>query len=130
MPGAPSFDAFLFLAALIVLIVAPARHVPPFVALVVVASAFGLAAGLSISLLGKAFGSGFSQAIYSPGLVIVAAGFVAGLAESTAASDGLKAKIDRWRGWLGSVRIAALLGMIAGIGASPAAAVALLTPIL
>src|ERR1700733_4732553 len=131
MSGMPLFHALLLFASVIILIVATQRwHLHPFLMSVAVASAFGLAAGLSISLLGKAFGSGFSQAIYSPGLVIVAAGFVAGLAESTAASDGLKAKIDRWRGWLGSVRIAALLGMIAGIGASPAAAVALLTPIL
>jgi GntP family gluconate:H+ symporter len=129
MPGAPSFDAFLFLAAVIVLIVATARHVHPFVALVAVGSAFGLAAGFSISLLGKTFGAGFSQAIYSPGLVIVGAGFVAGLAESTVASDRLSTAIDYWR-WLGSTRIAASLGLIAGIGASPAAAFALLTPVL
>jgi GntP family gluconate:H+ symporter len=130
MSGMPFVQALVLLASVIVIIVATqSRHLHPFLAIAFVASAFGLAVGLSTGFFGKAFGVGFSQAIYSPGLVIVAAGFVAGLAESTAASDRLTVKIDRWR-WLGSTRIAALLGLIAGIGASPAAAFALLTPLL
>jgi gluconate:H+ symporter, GntP family len=130
MSGMPLVQALLLLASVIILMVATQwRHVHPFLAIVVVASAFALAAGFSIGFLGKAFGTGFSQAIYAPGLVIVAAGFVAGIAESTAASDRLIAKIDRRR-WLGSTGIASLLGLIAGTGASPAAAFALLTPLL
>ncbi len=130
MSNMPLFQALLLLAAVIILIVAIQRlRFHPFLAIVITASAFGLAAGFSTGLLGKAFGTGFSQAIYSPGLVIVAAGFVAGLAESTGASDRLKAAIDRWR-WLGSTRIAAFFGLIAGIGASPASAFALITPLL
>ena len=105
------------------------RHFHPFLAITVIATAFALAAGFSTAFVGKTFGAGFSRAIYSPGLVIVAAGLVAGLAERTTASDWLIAKIDRWRG-LGSAGLAALLGLIAGIGASPAAALALLTPLL
>jgi gluconate:H+ symporter, GntP family len=130
MSGMPLFQALLFAASVIVLIIATqSRHFHPFVAIVIIASVFGLAAGFSTGFLGKAFGTGLAQAIYSPGLVIIAAGFVAGLAESTAASDRLSAKIDRWRR-LGSTRIAALVGLIAGMGASPAAAFALLTPLL
>jgi gluconate:H+ symporter, GntP family len=131
MSGMPLFHAFLLGASVILLIVATqSRHLHPFLAIVAIASAFGLAAGLSISLLGKAFGTGFSQAIYSPGLVLVGAGFVAGLTESTAASDRLMAKIDQRRSWLGFTRLAALLGLVAGIAASPAAAFALLTPLI
>jgi GntP family gluconate:H+ symporter len=130
MSGMPLFQALLLLASVIVLVVlTQARRLHPFLAIVAIASAFGIAAGFSVGFLGKAFGTGFSQAIYSPGLVIVAAAFVAGLAESTTASDRLLAIIDRWR-WQGSTWIAALLGLIAGIGASPAAAFALLTPLL
>jgi GntP family gluconate:H+ symporter len=129
MSGMPLFSALAFLASVIVLIVATQRHFHPFLAIVVVASAFGLTVGFSIGFLGKTFGTGFSEMIYSPGLVIVAAGFVAGLAESTTASDRLMTVIDHWR-WLGSTRLAALLGLIAGIGASPAAAFAVLTPLL
>jgi GntP family gluconate:H+ symporter len=101
--------------------------------IVVVASAFGFVAGFPTSYLGKLFGTGFSEMIYSPGLAIVAAAFIGGLAESTTASDRLTAAIDRGRRrwpWLGSNRIAAAVGLIAGIGASPAAAFALVTPVL
>jgi gluconate:H+ symporter, GntP family len=128
MSGMPLFSALVFLTAIIILIFATQRHVHPFVAIVVVATAFGLAVGFSISFIGKTFGSGFSEMIYSPGLVIVGAGLIAGLAENTAASDRLMTAIEHWR-WLGSTRLAALLGLIAGIGASPAAAYAVLTPL-
>jgi GntP family gluconate:H+ symporter len=60
--------------------------------------------------------------------VIVAAGLIAGLAESTAATNWFTAKINRWQKF-GSNRIAAILGLIAGLGASPAVAFALLTPL-
>ena len=130
MSGMPFFDALLLLASVAVLIAATQlRHFHPFLVLVLVASAFGLAAGLSISLLGRDFGTGFSQALYSPGLVIVAAGLASSLAESTAAADRIEVTIRRWR-WFSGTMIAALLGLIAGIGASPAAAFALLTPLL
>jgi GntP family gluconate:H+ symporter len=130
MSGLPLAQAFLLAAsACILVIAAQARRLHPFIAIVLVASAFGLAAGFSVGFLGKAFGVGFSKATYSPGLVIVAAGFIAALAESTGASDQLMAKIERWRS-LGPTRIATLLGLIAGIAASPAAAFALLTPLV
>ncbi len=131
MSGMPFFPAFLLAAALgIVVFATQPRRLHPFLAMTFVASAFGLAAGLSIGLLGKAFGAGFSQAIYSPGLVIVAAAFVAALAQNAGASDRLAAAVDRRRGFLGSARLAASLGLIAGVGASPATAVALLSPLL
>jgi GntP family gluconate:H+ symporter len=130
MSGMPLFQALLLLASVVALIAATqARLVHPFLANVVVAAAFGLAAGFSTAFVGKAFGAGFSQAVYSPGLVIVAAGFIAGLAESTGASGWLVAQAARWR-WIGSAWLAALWGLIAGIGASPATSFALLTPLL
>ena len=130
MSGMPLSQALLFLASIVILIVAIQRlHLHPFLALVGVAAAFGLAAGFSTGLLGKAFGTGFSQTIYAPGLVIVAAGLISGLAESTAAPGRLTAAIDHCR-WLGSTRIATLLGLTAGIGATPSTAFALLTPLL
>ena len=122
-------DALLLFASVSVLIALTQRRLHPFLAIVVTATAFGAASGFSVGLAGKSFGVGFSQAIYSPGLVIIAAGFVAGLAESTLASDRLMAALDRWR-WLGSTRLAAALGLIAGLGASPASAFAILTPLV
>jgi len=130
MSGMPLFQALLLLASAVILIaVTQSRRFHPLLAIIVVATAFGLAAGFSTAFVGKTFGVGFSQAMLGPGLVIVAAGFVAALAESSGASDRLAAAISRWR-FPGSTTIAALLGLIAGIGASPAAAFALLTPLL
>jgi GntP family gluconate:H+ symporter len=130
MSGMPLAQAFLLAASACILVFATqSRRLHPFIAIVLVASAFGLAAGFSVGFLGKAFGVGFSKAMYSPGLVIVAAGVIAALAESTGASDQLAGKIERWRS-LGSTRIATPLGLIAGIAASPAAAFALLTPFI
>ena len=130
MSGMPFFHALLLLASVVLLIVTTqSRRVHPFLVMVFVASAFGLAAGLSISLVGRAFGTGFSQALYSPGLVIVAAGLVSGLAESTGAAGRVAAAINHWR-WFGRTTIAPLLGLVAGIGALPATAFALLMPLL
>jgi len=129
MSGMPFLQALVLLAAVVVLIVATqARHLHPFLAILIVAAAFGFAVGFSTGFVGKAFGAGFSQAIYSPGLVIVAAGLIGGLAESTAACGWLTVQIARWR-WLGPTRLSAFFGLIAGIGASPATAFALLMPL-
>ena len=130
MSGMPFFHALLLLASVVLLIVTTqSRRVHPFLVMVFIASAFGLAAGLSISLVGRAFGTGFSQALYSPGLVIVAAGLVSGLAESTGAAGRVAAAINHWR-WFGRTTIAPLLGLVGGIGALPATAFALLMPLL
>ena len=104
MSGMPLVQALLLLASLIALIaLTQARLLHAFLAIVVVAAAFGLAAGFSTAFVGKAFGAGFAQAITSPGLVIVAAGFVAGLAEATGAAGWLAAtdRIQRRRAGLG-----------------------------
>ncbi len=130
MSGMPLFQALVLLVSAVILIaVTQSRRLHPFLALIIVATAFGLAAGFSTAFVGKTFGVGFSQSMIGPGLIIVAAGFVAALAESSGASDRLAAAIGGWR-FPGSTTIAALLGLIAGIGASPAAAFALLTPLL
>jgi GntP family gluconate:H+ symporter len=131
MSDMPLFQTLVFFAAVIVLVVATApRKFHPFLALVAVATAFGFTVGFSTGFVGKAFGAGFSQAIYSPGLAIVAAALVGGLAETTAASNQVMATIERWRSRLGITRLPALLGLIAGMGASPATAFAVLTPLL
>ncbi len=87
---------------------------------------FGLAWGFSISQFGKVFGDGFSAALYSPGLVVVAAGLITGIAESTGSAARLATKI----GGLGSRWIAALLGLFVGLGAVPASGFAMLTSLL
>ena len=128
MSGMPLVEALGFIAFVVILLAAT-RRVHPFLAIVVAASVFGLACGFSISFLGKAFGTGFAEMIYSPGLVIVAGGFIAALADSGGAANRLAAVIQQ-RPWLAGNKTAAVLGLIAGIGASPATAFALLTPLL
>jgi GntP family gluconate:H+ symporter len=134
MSGMPLFQALLLLASLVAVIaLTQARLLNAFLAIVVVATGFGLASGFSTAFVGKAFGAGFAHAIASPGLVIVAAGFVAGLAEATGATGWLAAKIapstGSWR-WAGATRLPALCGLVAGLAASPSTAFALLTPLL
>ena len=130
MSAAPLVQAVALFASVIVIALATrSGRLHRFLALLIVATAFGVATGLSAGFIGKAFGAGFSQTIYSPGLAIIAAGFVGGIAETTAASSWLAAALARRR-WLGSTRVATLAGLIAGLGASPATAYALLTPLL
>jgi len=127
MFGVPVVDT-LFLAATMILIIGVTlwRPIPSFLAIMAAACAFGLAAGMSFGPLGKSFGDGFSAKIYSPGLVIVGACFIAALAEYGAASDRLATMLQR----VGPpTRIAAILGLIAGLGASPASAFAVLIPL-
>jgi gluconate:H+ symporter, GntP family len=129
MSGMPLFDAVLLLISVVVLVATPWRRLHPFLAIVAVATAFGLTAGFTVAFIGKAFGAGFASAVTSPGLVIVAAGFVSGLAEATGAAGWLAAQAARRR-FLGSTWPAALAGLIAGLAATPSTAFALLTPLL
>ena len=66
MSGMPLFDALLLLISVVVLAATPWRRLHPFLAIVAVATGFGLTAGFTIAFVGKAFGSGFAQAIYFP----------------------------------------------------------------
>jgi gluconate:H+ symporter, GntP family len=126
----PLVQAVIFIAAAVVLVVATqSQRLHPFLALLVVAAGFGLAGGFSVGLLGKAFGAGFSQTIYSPGLVIAGAALIAALAERRGVVDWITASIadgQRWR----RGAMSALAGMIAGSGAFPATAFAVLSPLL
>src|SRR5580704_3159618 len=129
MTGVPAAQALVFAISVIAVIAAIRARFHPFLVLTIVASAFGLIVGLSVGLLGKAFGNGFSEALNLPGLVIVAMVLVAGIAEQTGTTGSL-ATVGR-RPWLGSSDwMMAIVGLVAGVAASPAAALALLSPLL
>jgi len=126
----PFVRALIFLASALVLIVLTQRQrIHPFAAIVAVAAAFAYAVQLKATDISRVFGVGFAAMAYTPGLVIVLAGFVAAVAESTGASYRLMAMIDGGRGRKAGV-IAAVVGVIAGLGASASAAFALLSPLL
>jgi gluconate:H+ symporter, GntP family len=130
MYGMPLSQALIFATCVVILLVATERwRFHPFLVIVAIASAFGLIAGFTTAQLAGVFGGGFSAMIYSPGLVIVAAALIAGLAEGTGASDRLKVLVKRRR-WLSPRWAMGFLGLIAGIGSSPSSAFALLTPLL
>jgi gluconate:H+ symporter, GntP family len=134
MSGMPLAQALLLLTSLVAVIaLTQARLLHAVLAIVVVSTAFGLAAGFSTAFVGKAFGAGFVQAIASPGLVIVAAGFIGALADATGAGGWFAAKAasstSSWR-HAGATRLPALGGFFAGLAASPAAALALLEPLV
>src|SRR5262245_16870979 len=119
MSAMPLAQALLLLAAAAVLVVVTERRwLHPFLAIVAVASAFALIAGFSTAFLGKAFGTGFAQSAYAPGLVILAAAFLAALADRVSIPA-----------WLRATRMMALLGFVAGLASSPSAAFAILTPL-
>lgn len=124
------FRAIVFIASVIVLLALTNwRRVHPFIAIMAVASAFGYIALSRISIIVRIFGAGFSDMIYMPGLVIIGASLIGGLAETTGASDRLVAMLSGHRhlrpNWM-----AAFLGLIGGLGASPSGAFALLSPLL
>jgi gluconate:H+ symporter, GntP family len=134
MSGMPLAQSLLLFAAFLALIaLVQARWLHAFLAIVAVATVYGLVAGFSTAFVGKAFGAGFAQAIASPGLAIVAAGFVAAIAEATGASNWFAARIgaaaDASRR-AGPTSLPALCGLVAGLAASPATAFAVLTPLL
>jgi gluconate:H+ symporter, GntP family len=129
MYGMPLSQALVFALSVVVLLIATEwRRFNPFLVIVVIAPAFGLIAGFTTAQVAGVFGSGFSAMIYSPGLLIVAAAVIAGLAEGTGASDRLKVLVKRRR--LSPRWSMSFLGLIAGIGSSPSSAFALLTPLL
>jgi GntP family gluconate:H+ symporter len=126
----PLVQALIFIAAAVILVSAiQSRRLHPFLAIIVVATGFGLACGLSVGLLGKTFGAGFSQALYSPGLVIVGAAMIVSIAEATNPAARTSTSLASGR-WSRHDTSSALVGLIAGIGAAPATAFALLSPLL
>jgi gluconate:H+ symporter, GntP family len=130
MYGMPLSQALAFTMSVVILLVATERwQFHPFLVIVAIASAFGLVAGFTTAQVAGVFGSGFSAMIYSPGLVIVAAALIAGLAESTGASDRLEEFVKRRR-WFSPRWAMSFLGLIAGASSSPSSAFAWLTPLL
>jgi gluconate:H+ symporter, GntP family len=124
------FRAIVFVASVIILLaVVRWRRVHPFIAIMAVASAFGYIALSRISIIVRIFGAGFSEMIYTPGLVIIVASLIAGIAETTGASDRLMAMLTDYPR-LRTNWIVPFLGVIGGFGASPSGAFAALSPLL
>ena len=111
----------LALTAAAVIFATARRRADPVLAVLLGTAAFGAACGLSVGQLGKSFGSGFGSAAAGPGLAVLAAALIAALAATSAAGPpGARANP---RG------VMPVLGLLAGLAASPASAFAILSPL-
>lgn len=122
------YQALYFFVALVFVLAATARQrTLPLLALIVGAAGFGFASGMSTSHFAKAFGLGFSQAVNGLGLTVLAAAFVAAIADAAGGTAWLREKARGWR--CRSLPMAGI-GLAAGVASTPAAAFAVLTPLL
>jgi GntP family gluconate:H+ symporter len=114
--------AVLFAVVVAAIVAAIARwRVEPLLALLLGAAAFGIVIGMSVGQIGKSFGTGFGAAAGGTGLAVVAAAWIGAMAEA--------AGVARFGHRDIVARVTPLVGVVAGMGASPAAAFALLRPL-
>ena len=119
MPIVHSF--YLAVAALAIAAATARGRVHPFTAMLLAAGFFAFASGMSISQVGKSFGTGFGQTMNTLGLLVLAAEMVGAIAGRGA---GTTRPVSLRLPWT------ALLGLFAGTGASSGAAFAVLTPLV
>ncbi len=123
----PFLQALYLLVAVAALgFLGASRRLHPLLALSGIALAFGYAAGMGTAQLGRAFGNGFAQAVNTTGLAILAGAIVATVAERTGAGARLAAWLTGWARRRGTPPAMTILGLIAGVVSSPAAAFAVL----
>lgn len=119
----PIYQAVLLAAALAGLAFLTARiGLHAFLALILIAVAYGLGADMAVTFIGQSITIGFTQTVEALGLVVVAASIAATFAERTGAAAAFA------RRWPRGVGIWVPLGLVAGLCASISAAFALLAP--
>jgi GntP family gluconate:H+ symporter len=120
-------QAVCLLVVLVVFVALTQRwRMQPFLALIIAGAGFGYAAGMATSQVGKAFGLGFQQGIATLGLIVVLGAMLTEVADATGASARIRAAA---RGWQRRSLPLTLIGLIAGIASTPAAAFAVLSPL-
>jgi GntP family gluconate:H+ symporter len=126
---APLLHALYIAIATFAIAFATSRgRIHPFLAVVAAATGFAYACGMSVSLLGKVFGTGFGQALNMLGLPVLAAAMIGVMAERSFASASLMARAARWPAPARS-GVLACMGLAAGTGASAGGAFAVLAPL-
>lgn len=120
-------QAACLLVVLVVFVALTQRwRMQPFLALILAGAGFGYAAGMATSQVGKAFGLGFQQGIATLGLIVVLGAMLTEIADATGASARIRAAA---RGWHRRSLPLTLIGLVAGIASTPAAAFAVLSPL-
>jgi gluconate:H+ symporter, GntP family len=125
----PLLHAFYLCVVVLAVAAATARgRLHPVLAMLLAAAGFAALSSMSIGQLGKVFGTGFSQALNNLGLPVLAASAVTVLAAHSGAAEGLARATTLWPGRLRAA-VLALIGVVAGTGAVPAASFAVLAPL-
>jgi GntP family gluconate:H+ symporter len=125
----PLLHAFyLGIATLVIAAITARGRVHPVLAVIVAAAGFAYASGMSVSLLGKVFGTGFGQTLNALGLPVLASAMVSALAARSFASEAVFRASSRLTD-RGKTVLVAALGLAAGTGASTAASFAVLSPL-
>jgi GntP family gluconate:H+ symporter len=120
-------QAACLLVVLVVFVALTQRgRMQPFLALILAGAGFGYAAGMATSQVGKAFGLGFQQGIATLGLIVVLGAMLTEIADATGASARIRAAA---RGWPRRSLPLTLIGLVAGLASTPAAAFAVLSPL-
>ena len=119
---------YLGLATLAIAALAARGRIHPFLALTGVAAVFAYASGMSVSLLGKVFGTGFGQTLNTLGLPVLGAAMVGVMSERSGAAARLAVATAHWRGRTRGV-VLTLIGVAAGSGTSAGAGFAVLGPL-
>jgi len=118
---------YLALALVAILLLIDRWRLQPFLALVAITAAFGFAIHMSMSQIGNLFGIGFTVTLQTLGLVVLAGSLMSVIAEQSGGADRLAAHLPRRPTVAGLVT---LLGTLAGLASTPAAALAVLMPLL
>ncbi len=100
------------IAVLAIVLLVQRLHLPVFLAIMATVVVYGIAADMTFQSVGKAFGLGFTAALEQVGLLVVAGALVQALVLRQPLGTGTSA----------------LLGALAGLGASAAGGLALLQP--
>ena len=124
----PMLHAVFFVLAVLAVTFSTTRwRAEPVLALILGAAGFGVACSMSVGQIGKSFGNGFGAEAAGPGLAVLAAAFIGSMAEAGGAAQWLSTRASRWRA--GVAAATPLAGLVAGLGASPSAAFAVLRPL-
>src|SRR5579872_4369257 len=121
--------AELLIAAIGIAVLCGPARAHPLIALTAATAAFGMIAGMSVSLVSKSFGAGFADMLAGLGLVILGSRLIADLGARGGAAAHIAAILrGRDRGIRMPIAMAAL-GLVTGVASSPAAAFAALSPL-
>ena len=123
----PELNALYLLVAIVVIAAVTEKfRAMPFLVLVLATGLYGVMQGEALPWTAGEFNLGFGQTIAASGLAIIAGAMVARLAESSPAAVWWRRRLSGKAG----PAVMAVIATVAGLGGSPIAALAVLTPMI